>query len=128
MVFWVVTRRRVVNNYHKTPCNYPEEHRFHQHRGGCLKSNSGSCFLRTQSMSLDVHHSLHKSPPIFPTLKKLNAAHDLPYYFKMILLLQSSSVFPHTCYTTYLSPLLSHTTGSSRASAVRLHAYRCLYL
>jgi hypothetical protein len=27
-----------VNNYHTTPCNYPEDHRFHQHRGGSLKS------------------------------------------------------------------------------------------
>ena len=36
--FWVITRRHVVNNYHTTPCNYPEDHRFHQHRGGSLKS------------------------------------------------------------------------------------------
>jgi hypothetical protein len=28
-----------VNNYHTTPCNYPEDHKFHQHRGGSLKSN-----------------------------------------------------------------------------------------
>jgi hypothetical protein len=27
-----------VNNYHTTPCNYPEDHRFHQHRGVSLKS------------------------------------------------------------------------------------------
>jgi hypothetical protein len=26
-----------VNDYHTTPCNYPEDHRFHQHRGGSLK-------------------------------------------------------------------------------------------
>jgi hypothetical protein len=27
-----------VNNYHTTPCNNPEDHRFHQHCGGSLKS------------------------------------------------------------------------------------------
>jgi hypothetical protein len=57
-VFWGITRRRVVivyrrfgttcrshlcpetsvYNYHMTPCNTPEDHRFHQHRGGSLKS------------------------------------------------------------------------------------------
>jgi hypothetical protein len=26
-----------VNDYHTTPCNNPEDHRFHQHRGGSLK-------------------------------------------------------------------------------------------
>jgi hypothetical protein len=26
-----------VTNYHTTPCNYPEDHRFHQHRGWSLK-------------------------------------------------------------------------------------------
>jgi hypothetical protein len=29
-----------VNNYHTTPCNYPEAHRLHQHRSGSLKSTS----------------------------------------------------------------------------------------
>jgi hypothetical protein len=32
VVIWVITRRRVVIiylNYHTTPCNYPEDHRFH---------------------------------------------------------------------------------------------------
>jgi hypothetical protein len=38
VVFWVITQRRVVINYHKTPYNYPEDHRFNQHRGGSLKS------------------------------------------------------------------------------------------
>jgi hypothetical protein len=28
-----------VNSYHTTPCNYPEENRFHQHRGGKMKSS-----------------------------------------------------------------------------------------
>jgi hypothetical protein len=32
-------RETSVNNYHKTPCNYPEDHRFYQHRGGSLKSS-----------------------------------------------------------------------------------------
>jgi hypothetical protein len=27
-----------VNNYHTMRCNYPEDHRLHQHRGGSLKS------------------------------------------------------------------------------------------
>jgi hypothetical protein len=27
-----------VNNYHTTPCNHPEDHRLHQHRGGSLTS------------------------------------------------------------------------------------------
>jgi hypothetical protein len=27
-----------VHNYHTTPCNNPEDHRFRQHRGGSLKS------------------------------------------------------------------------------------------
>jgi hypothetical protein len=27
-----------VNIYHTTPCNYPEDHRFHKHRSGSLKS------------------------------------------------------------------------------------------
>jgi hypothetical protein len=26
------------NYYHTTPCNYPKDHRLHQHRGGSLKS------------------------------------------------------------------------------------------
>ena len=34
VVFWVITRR------HTTPCNNPEDRRFHQHRGGSLKSRS----------------------------------------------------------------------------------------
>jgi hypothetical protein len=38
VVFWVITRRRVVIIYHTTPCNYPEDHRLHRHRGGRLKS------------------------------------------------------------------------------------------
>jgi hypothetical protein len=38
VVFWVITRRRVVIIYHTTLCNYPEDHRLHQHRGGSLKS------------------------------------------------------------------------------------------
>jgi hypothetical protein len=33
-----------VNNYHTTPCNYPKDHRLHQHRGGSLKSKSFSKF------------------------------------------------------------------------------------
>jgi hypothetical protein len=28
-----------VNNYHTTPCNYPEDHRFHQHQGYLLKQS-----------------------------------------------------------------------------------------
>jgi hypothetical protein len=28
----------LVNNYHTTPCNNPEDHGFHQHHGGSLKS------------------------------------------------------------------------------------------
>jgi hypothetical protein len=31
-------RETSVNNYHTTPCNVPEEHRSHQHRGGSIKS------------------------------------------------------------------------------------------
>jgi hypothetical protein len=37
-VFWGITRRRVVNNYHTTLSNTSEDRRFHQHRGGSLKS------------------------------------------------------------------------------------------
>jgi hypothetical protein len=65
VVFWVITRRHVVisyrrfgtmyrshphgsrfrvgtsvNNHHTMPCNNPEDHRFHQHRGRSLKSRS----------------------------------------------------------------------------------------
>jgi hypothetical protein len=28
------------NNYHTMPCNYPKDHRLHQHRGRSLKSRS----------------------------------------------------------------------------------------
>ena len=38
-----------VNNYHTTPCNYPEDHRFHQHRGGSLKSNEISSYIVKKS-------------------------------------------------------------------------------
>jgi hypothetical protein len=38
VVFWVITRRRVVIIY-TTPCNNPEDRRFHQHRHGSLKSS-----------------------------------------------------------------------------------------
>jgi hypothetical protein len=34
-----------VNNYHTTPCNYPEDHRLHQHRGASLKSILGGYIL-----------------------------------------------------------------------------------
>jgi hypothetical protein len=34
-----------VNNYHTTPRNNPTYHRFHQHRGGSLKSKSGGKLL-----------------------------------------------------------------------------------
>jgi hypothetical protein len=37
-VFWGITRRRVVTVYHMTPRNTPEDHIFHQNRGGSLKS------------------------------------------------------------------------------------------
>jgi hypothetical protein len=33
-----VCHAAVFNNYHTTPCNNPEDHSFHQHRGGSLKS------------------------------------------------------------------------------------------
>jgi hypothetical protein len=33
-----------VNNYHTTPCNNPEDHRFHQHRGVSLKSRVSEKF------------------------------------------------------------------------------------
>jgi hypothetical protein len=37
-VFWGITRRRVVNNYHTTSRKPTEDRRFHQHRGGSPKS------------------------------------------------------------------------------------------
>jgi hypothetical protein len=37
-LFWDITRRCVVNNYHTTPGNILKERRSHQHRGGSLKS------------------------------------------------------------------------------------------
>ena len=37
-VFWGITWCRVVNNYHMTLRNTPEDRRFHQHRCGSLKS------------------------------------------------------------------------------------------
>jgi hypothetical protein len=40
-----------VNNYHTTPCNYPEDHIFYQHRGGRLKSNSTVVFPDTFLLS-----------------------------------------------------------------------------
>jgi hypothetical protein len=61
VVFWVITRRRVVIIYRSfettcrshlhgsrflTPCNYPKDHRLHQHRGGSLKSKSRTVFFR----------------------------------------------------------------------------------
>jgi hypothetical protein len=37
-LFWDITRSRVVNVYHTTPRNIPEECRSNQHRGRSLKS------------------------------------------------------------------------------------------
>jgi hypothetical protein len=34
-----------LKNYHTTPCNNPEDHRFHQHRGGSLKSRAVAVYL-----------------------------------------------------------------------------------
>jgi hypothetical protein len=35
--FWGIMRHRVVNNYHTTLRNTPEDRRFHQHRSESLK-------------------------------------------------------------------------------------------
>jgi hypothetical protein len=40
-----VVPKRQLNNYHTTPCNYPEDHRLHQHRGVSLKSKLSSLLL-----------------------------------------------------------------------------------
>ena len=42
-----------VNNYHTTPCNTPEDRRFHQHRGGSLKSMLVYCSF-PQSLQVNV--------------------------------------------------------------------------
>jgi uncharacterized membrane protein YbaN (DUF454 family) len=51
-----------VNNYHTTPCNNPEDQRFHQHRGGSLKSKFYACLksvfrdrILTRDCGLLVH-------------------------------------------------------------------------
>jgi hypothetical protein len=44
-----------VNNYHTTPCNNPEDHRFHQHRGGSLKSRRVVYVRRWCLYRLDHH-------------------------------------------------------------------------
>jgi hypothetical protein len=68
VVFWIVTRRRVVNNYHTTPCNNPEDHRFHQHRGGSLKSGFLQRILVQSNMSDvsagDIHFQFR---PVYTT-------------------------------------------------------------
>jgi hypothetical protein len=45
-----------VNNYHTTPCNYPKDHRLHQHRGGSLKSR-----LAYKSLWVSQEHNLRLS-------------------------------------------------------------------
>jgi hypothetical protein len=43
-----------VNNYDTTPCNIPEERRYHQHRGGSLKLSMGiSLFTNDTGIHLD---------------------------------------------------------------------------
>jgi hypothetical protein len=43
-----------VNNYHTTPCNYPEDHRFHQHRDGSLKSRSVTEKLGRNQLDIEI--------------------------------------------------------------------------
>jgi hypothetical protein len=54
VVFWVITRRRVVNNYHMMPCNYPEDHDI-----WCVYCEVGaellSVFWRIQCFSAVIH-------------------------------------------------------------------------
>jgi hypothetical protein len=45
------------NNYHTTPCNYPEDRIFHQHRGGSLKSRLIIVF-REKYITLSIIKSL----------------------------------------------------------------------
>jgi hypothetical protein len=53
VVFWVITRRRV--------CNYPKDHRLHQHRGGSLKSRffSSVKVLPRSIWGMDIHSNNH---------------------------------------------------------------------
>jgi hypothetical protein len=43
-----------VNNYHTTPCNYPKDHRLHQHRGGSLKSRKARYLIVCEVTILKV--------------------------------------------------------------------------
>jgi hypothetical protein len=62
----------MVNNYHTTPCNYPEDHRLHQHRGGSLKSKHNifdKFYLcrKNSARDLNTFVSPCKVPEIFVT-------------------------------------------------------------
>jgi hypothetical protein len=62
VAFWVITWRLVVkvNNYHTTPCNNPEDHRFYQHRGGSLKSRPNCVdFIVIQLVKYPEHTIMH---------------------------------------------------------------------
>jgi hypothetical protein len=53
-----------VNNYHTTPCNYPEDHRCHQHRGGSLKSKltTRSVVTPVEFDTAEPRHKVLKQP------------------------------------------------------------------
>jgi hypothetical protein len=51
-----------VNNYHTTPCNTPEDHRFHQHRGGSLKSRiEAFVYAVLMQMFEWLHGQMHRT-------------------------------------------------------------------
>jgi hypothetical protein len=65
VVFWVITRcpEMSVNNYMK-PCNYPEDHRVHQHHGRSLKSRI------VMNIRINVYYATYLMLQILDTVRQ----------------------------------------------------------
>jgi hypothetical protein len=74
-LFWDATRLRVVNNYHTTARNIPEERRSHQHRGGSLKSRFYNSCSTTDWRVMCRLVSCIATPVLLPDLGSLDVKH-----------------------------------------------------
>jgi hypothetical protein len=101
-----------VNNYHTTPCNYPEDHTFHQHRSGSLKSRpvrfvQGSGSTRNMyTLIITIHTSMAHSmlcinASIVVTHSLLNTCINYSHFRKPFLTFRIFRTCPNTIHTSF---------------------------
>jgi hypothetical protein len=81
------------NNYHTTSCNYPEDNRFHQHRGGSLKSRLYLLLLITVNFYFQLFElvsEIQNMVTLYP-LKNCHAKrHAMPLEITLVLMRNNS--------------------------------------